>query len=99
MVKMMSEFSDNTQYLSGPNTAMPDTDRKHYDGIHTLSSFMQTTPGHDYVDPNHSVGIAKVAVCMKGVSEPKHKEFRPDRSGLDRSISPESPWRVKGGSL
>ncbi len=88
-MRMMSEFSDYTLHLSGDmsNTCL---DRKYYDGIHTLSSFMQTTPGHDYVDPSEYAGIAIVAVCMKGVSEPIHKEFRSDQSGLDCSIPPES---------
>lgn len=34
----------------------------------SLPSFMQTTPGHDYVDPDHLAvaGIGTVAVCMNG---------------------------------
>ncbi len=76
----------------------PDLVRKNYYEFHTLSSFMQTTPGHDYVDPT-SGGVAKVAVCMKGVSENNNKGFRPDQSGLDCSLPLETPVELSNRSV
>ncbi len=57
---------------------------------HTLSSFMQTTPGH-FVQTQLS--WVREAVCMKGVSKPNIEIFDPVR----QAWSYFRPWNLQSG--
>ncbi len=75
---------DVSAHIAPCYSCNPDLIRSLYIWLPHLSNFMQTTPGHDYVDPT-SGGVAKVAVCMKWVSATINKERRSGQSGLDWS--------------